>query len=293
MAKITDAQGVMWLGSKYNAQQMKLGIPGGPSANQGGILYLERVDSSGVAQAGVWLGTDGTNLRVYTGATAPASTEAGGTAIGAGGATAALDNLASVQINTTLVSDTDDTDDLGASGAQWKDLYIDGVAYIDDARLDIAEIGDAGQTNYIKIADTGVLTMEGTATIDGVASGNLVDKSAAEVVTGGWDFTTADVEIKEDNIKLGFGTAGVSDSYILFDGTSLQFYDTNVGSAKSLDDLLTGTSLNPNVNGDLTISDGKLDWTDATDEIAGTWSFAHAGAGSDIDITSSADSPIS
>lgn len=46
-------------------------------------------------------------------------------------ATKALDNLASVAINTSLISDTDDTDDLGSSSKQWKDLYIDGLAYID------------------------------------------------------------------------------------------------------------------------------------------------------------------
>lgn len=42
----------------------------------------------------------------------------------AGGATTALDNLASVAINTTLVSDTDNTDDLGTTSINWRSLYI-------------------------------------------------------------------------------------------------------------------------------------------------------------------------
>jgi len=42
-----------------------------------------------------------------------------------------LDNLANVAINTTLVSDTDDTDDLGSTTKEWKDLFIDGTANID------------------------------------------------------------------------------------------------------------------------------------------------------------------
>ena len=46
-----------------------------------------------------------------------------------GGASTALDDLASVAINTTLVSDTDSTDDLGTSSIGWKDLYIDGVVF--------------------------------------------------------------------------------------------------------------------------------------------------------------------
>ena len=43
------------------------------------------------------------------------------------GANAALSNLASVAINTTLVSDTNNTDDLGTSSIRWKDLFLSGV----------------------------------------------------------------------------------------------------------------------------------------------------------------------
>ena len=42
-----------------------------------------------------------------------------------GGASKALDNLASVAINTTLVSDTDSTDDLGTTARYWRNGYID------------------------------------------------------------------------------------------------------------------------------------------------------------------------
>lgn len=41
-----------------------------------------------------------------------------------GGATTALDNLASVAINTTLVSDTDNTDALGTAAISWSDLFL-------------------------------------------------------------------------------------------------------------------------------------------------------------------------
>ena len=40
------------------------------------------------------------------------------------GATTALDNLASVAINTTLVSDTDNTDALGTTAIAWSDLFL-------------------------------------------------------------------------------------------------------------------------------------------------------------------------
>ena len=43
--------------------------------------------------------------------------------IAGGGATTALDNLASVAINTSLISDANNTDDLGSSANGWKDAY--------------------------------------------------------------------------------------------------------------------------------------------------------------------------
>lgn len=48
---------------------------------------------------------------------------------GSSGADTALSNLASVAINTTLVSDTDNTDDLGTSSIYWKDAYLKGTTY--------------------------------------------------------------------------------------------------------------------------------------------------------------------
>lgn len=43
---------------------------------------------------------------------------------GSGGANTALSNLASVAINTSLISDADNADDLGSSANAWKDVYV-------------------------------------------------------------------------------------------------------------------------------------------------------------------------
>lgn len=50
-----------------------------------------------------------------------------------GVATTALSNLGSVAINTSLLSDTDATDDLGSGTYRWKDLYLSGVVYVGSA----------------------------------------------------------------------------------------------------------------------------------------------------------------
>jgi len=54
----------------------------------------------------------------------------GTTSLSAGsgsGASTALDNLASVAINTSLISDTDSTDDLGSSSKYWANAYVDKI----------------------------------------------------------------------------------------------------------------------------------------------------------------------
>jgi len=73
-------------------------------------------------------------------------------------ATKALDNLASVAINTSLISDADNTDDLGSSSKEWKDLYIDGLAYIDQLGENL-DCNDKQLTNLIlenRTDDTGM-----------------------------------------------------------------------------------------------------------------------------------------
>lgn len=47
------------------------------------------------------------------------------------GASTALDDLASVAINESLISDTHNTDDLGAFGLAWNDVFASGTAYSD------------------------------------------------------------------------------------------------------------------------------------------------------------------
>ena len=87
----------------------------------------------------------GSTLEIASGGTIANS----GTATGFGsGASAALDNLSSVAINTSLVSDTNNTDDLGSSSKAWKDLYIAGNIHI----------GGTGSANALDDYETGTFT---------------------------------------------------------------------------------------------------------------------------------------
>ena len=82
--------------------------------------------------------SDGTNYSAFIGQSS-----------GSGGASTALDNLASVAINTTLVSDTNNTDDLGTSSIAWRTLYA-GTSI---------ELGHASDTTITR-ASAGAINVE-------------------------------------------------------------------------------------------------------------------------------------
>lgn len=69
---------------------------------------------------------EGSGITLTTGGTGSAGTVTIA-ASGGSGATTALDNLASVAINTSLVSDTDNTDDLGTTLKKWANLFITNI----------------------------------------------------------------------------------------------------------------------------------------------------------------------
>ncbi len=75
---------------------------------------------------------------------------------GAAGASLALDNLVSVQINTSLISDTDSTDDLGSASVFWREVFADKFTVASGSH--IIPIGTTG----IQIGGTGNIIL-GTA----------------------------------------------------------------------------------------------------------------------------------
>lgn len=66
-----------------------------------------------------------------------------------GKASTALDNLAAVAINTSLISDTDNTDDLGSSAINWKDVHAKSL----QSSSDVLVNANAGAANLNVRAD--------------------------------------------------------------------------------------------------------------------------------------------
>lgn len=111
------------------------------------------VDDGGSSQV---LTTDGAGVLSWT---TPSGT----------GANTALSNLASVAINTTLVSDTDNTDDLGTSSINWKDAYIKGSI-------------KTGSTTFLTFGSTmtaGTALAMGTNKITGLGNGTAAQDAVA------------------------------------------------------------------------------------------------------------------
>ena len=84
---------------------------------------------------------------------------------------AATDTVSfAADVNSNLLPAVDDTYDLGAIGAEWRNLYIDGTANIDTAAVDTANVGTLNVTGNADV--DGDLTVTGTinASITGVAT---------------------------------------------------------------------------------------------------------------------------
>ena len=117
------------------------------------------------------------------------------------------------RVDTSIVPSTDNARDLGASGLEFRDLYIDRTAYIDNLDADSAEIGN------INIAGNSINSNAG-----------IEVKSTAGDVT--LDANGADVKLKDAGTQYGALT-NTSGNLIVKSGTTtaLTFSGANVTTA--------------------------------------------------------------
>ena len=106
------------------------------------------------------------------------------------------------QVNQNWLPDSDNTRNLGSVNQEWKDLYLDGTAYIDTL-----QVHDGGQT------------LEGADfTFNGASSKDMV-----------WDSSDGNLEFA-DNAKATFGTG--DDLMIYHDGSHSNIYDGGTGDLR-------------------------------------------------------------
>lgn len=109
-------------------------------------------------------------------------------------ANAALSNLASVAINTALVSDTNNTDDLGSSSIAWKDLYLAGTFNL----LARSDPGSPTNNDFWRSSTRGQLSIRNSGQTENLSA--TMWKSSASVF---FDTTTTETSIISDT---GVGT---------------------------------------------------------------------------------------
>ena len=117
---------------------------------------------------------------------------------------------------------TDDDIDLGSSDYKFKDLYIDGIAYIDQAR--IGTLGDS-----INISNNTMTNVDiNSGTIDGSTVGaNSASTGAFTTLSASGDMTVGDdLLLNSDSAVLSFG-ADADTSLTHTDGTGLTLNSTN------------------------------------------------------------------
>ncbi len=145
------------------------------------------------------------------------------------GATTALDNLAAVAINTSLISDTDLTDDLGSASIRWATVYASGFKSLDQPISIHTDDNAAPQAIEIKPnvtapmdngINSGSVTIATQAVVGSASSGDVV------LSTGNAPSGTA------GSISLTVGS-GLSAGYVNINGGQL-----NMNTAKiiNLDD---------------------------------------------------------
>ena len=155
-------------------------------------------------------------------------------------------------VDSNIVPSADDTYDLGGSSAQWKDLYVDGTAYIDaidfngtaitstGAELNLIDGGTARGTTAVATGDGILINDAGTMRMTNV---DTVSTYFASHNVGGGNIVTTGA-LNSGSITSGFGT--------IDNGTS--GIRTNTFTAE--------TSIIPDASGGADIGSTSAEWGD-------------------------------
>ena len=145
-----------------------------------------------------------------------------------------------------IVPVTDNDIDLGTSSLEYKDVYVDGTAYIDTVSI--------GDNDYTVITDNTYAVSSGNLTFD-VAGDIILDADGADVYLKDAGTTYATFTSNSGNLILKSGNT----TAITFTGANADFAGTlDVTGAAVLDSTLTVANSTA-LNGDVTIGDSTTD----------------------------------
>ncbi len=162
-------------------------------------------------------------------------------------------------VSSSFIPNNDDAFDLGSSGQQWKDLYIDGTANIDSLAADSAAIGDLTSGRVVVAGASGELQDDSdltfsTATLSATnltTTGTIKDFSVASgslTSSGSFGYVNALSGVNAGNINVGISSLNEIDT----DSGNLTLDST--GGEVIVDDVLRVTG-NTQLSGSLLIED--------------------------------------
>ena len=167
-----------------------------------------------------------------------------------------LGNAASDTVTVTadvasnLIPSADDTYDLGASGSEWKDAYIDGTAYIDTGSIDTANVGT--------LAVSGNGTITGNLTVNGNINATVVGTAqTANALTTARTITIAGITSGAANFD-GSANITITTSGLTLGGTAV----TSTGAELNILDGVTATTAELNLLDGVTASTTELNYVD-------------------------------
>ena len=101
------------------------------------------------------------------------------------------------EVDSNIIPDDDNSFDLGSASKEWKDLYVDGIAYLDNVE------SDGGSFGNVRVGETGDNEID-------TESGNLTLDSAGGTVTVDDDLTVSgNLDIKSSKLTVGTGSTDV------------------------------------------------------------------------------------
>ena len=192
-----------------------------------------------------------------------------------------LGNAASDTVTVTadvasnLIPSADNTYDLGASGSEWKDLYVDGTANIDTGSIDTANVGT--------LAVSGNSTLQGNLTVNGSINATVVGvASTANALTTARTITIAGVTAGAANFD-GSANITITTSGLTLGGTAV----TSTGAELNILDGVTASTAEINLLDGVTASTTEINHIDGVTSAIQTQLDAKIGANytGDIDIT--------
>jgi hypothetical protein len=176
-------------------------------------------------------------------------------------------------IASNLIPSADNTYDLGASGSEWKDLYIDGTANIDTGSIDTANVG--------------TLAVSGDATVSGTITGDLtgaVTGNADTATTLATPRTIAISGITSASANFdGSGNIDLATTTLTLGGTAV----TSTGAELNILDGVTASTAELNLLDGVTASTTEINFIDGVTSAIQTQLDAKVGEThtGDVDIT--------